>query len=70
MRVDINGVNLAIRNAGSINTRITPMADKSADGLYMIEVREGSEWRPILTDVKRNIAESIVASSVNKVLLG
>lgn len=70
MRVDINGVNLAIRNAGSINTRITPMSDKSADGLYMIEVREGSEWRPILTDVKRNIAESIVASSVNKVLLG
>ncbi len=71
MTADINEAVQKIKQVGTRNARIVPMSGQSAlDGRQQLEIREGSEWRPIVTGITRKMAEDILAQAVNRVLLG
>jgi len=69
--VSIADAELQIKAAGRSNVRIVPMAGQSVqDGYHQIEVNVGNEWKPVLTDIKKPIAESVVSQALNRVICG
>ena len=60
-----------IKSVGEANVRAVPMHGQSVqDGQYQIEIQEGSTWTPIVTSVKKQVAESIINQAINRVILG
>lgn len=71
MNIDFNSTNVAIKKAGKSNVRIIPMAGQSiTEGEYQIEINNNGIWSPVLTSVKKQIAEQIVSQALNRVILG
>jgi hypothetical protein len=71
MTVNMNETIQKIKKVGEANVRSVPMQGQSVqDGQYQIEIREGSTWTPIVTGVKKQVAESIISQAVNRVILG
>lgn len=69
--VSVAEAEVKIKAAGRTNVRIVPMSGQSIqDGYHQVEVNEGGNWKPVLTDVKRAIAESVVNQALNKVICG
>lgn len=68
--ININEAIQRIRQAGSKNVRCVPMAGQPVmDGDYQIEILNDT-WSPIVTGVKKKIAEDLIAQATNKVILG
>lgn len=60
-----------IKTAGAKNVRVVPMSGQPVNtGLYMVEVRQGSNWVGIVDGVSKAVAEGIVSQAVNRVILG
>ena len=60
-----------IKVAGKTNVRIVPMEGQSIqDGNHQIEVCLEGKWTPVLINVKRSMAESVVNQALNKVICG
>jgi hypothetical protein len=71
MTANINEAIQKIKQVGASNARIVPEPGQSAvDGNHRIEVREVTGWVPVVTGIKRKMAEDIVAQAVNRVILG
>ena len=71
MTVNINEAIAKIKQVGQTNTRIVPMAGQSVlDGKCQIEVREGGSWNAVASGLTQRMAEELVASASNKVILG
>ena len=70
MPVNINSVVEEIKKVGQSNVRIVPMPGSTVDGLQMIEVRSGSEWKCVAENVSRSIANDLVRQASNRVILG
>lgn len=71
MSLDVNSATQEIKKAGATNVRITPMAGQSiTEGDYQIEVNRNGMWSPIMTGVKKPIAEQVVNHALNKVICG
>lgn len=54
-----------LRQAGKKNIRIVQQQEECT-----IEVNNGSSWSPVLSGIKKDLAEDIVQQSVGNVLLG
>ena len=60
-----------IKVAGRTNVRIVPMAGQSIqDGNHQVEVFIEGQWAPVLINIKKPMAESIVNQALNKVICG
>lgn len=60
-----------IKSAGAKNVRVVPMTGQPVNtGLYVIEVRQGSNWVGIVDGVTKAVAEGIVTQAVNRVICG
>lgn len=60
-----------IKAAGAKNVRVVPMAGQPVmTGLYMIEVKQGTNWVGIVDGVTKAVAEGIVTQAVNRVICG
>lgn len=71
MAVDVNNATLAIKRVGATNVRITPMSGQSiTEGDYQIEINQSGNWSPVVTGVKRMIAEQIVSQALNRTICG
>jgi hypothetical protein len=71
MTVDVTSATVAIKNAGAVNVRVTPMPGQSiTEGDYQIEIKNGQNWSTVMTGVKKVIAEQIVAQALNRVICG
>jgi len=71
MPININEAIQKIKKAGATSVRTIPMSGESVDGGdYQIEIQVGSSWEPIVTGVKKSMAEDIVRQATNRVLLG
>jgi len=71
MSLNMNEANQQIKKAGENNVRAVPMAGQSVQGGdYQIEIREGTNWTPVMTGVQKQVAESIINQAVNRVILG
>jgi hypothetical protein len=69
--IDVNSAIQMIKQVGSSRVRAVPMPDQNVmDGNYQIEVKEDSGWRPIVTGIKKRIAEDIITQATNRVILG
>ena len=69
--ININEAIAKIKQVGSKNVRIVPMAGQTiTHGLHKIEVQTGSVWVGIVENLPKSAAESIVNQAVNKVILG
>lgn len=40
------------------------------NGNYQIEIYDGGSWRPLVTGVKKAMAEDIIKQALNRVILG
>ena len=70
MPINVNEAIQRIKQAGSTGVRAVPMPNQPvADGDYQIEVMDNG-WIPIMTGIKKKIAEDIISQAVNKVILG
>jgi len=71
MAVDVNTATRQIKEVGATNVRITPMSGQSVmEGDHQIEINQNGTWSPIVTGVKRTIAEQIVSQALNRVICG
>lgn len=71
MSINLNETTTAIKKAGAANVRVVPMKGQTIDGDHQIEVQPNpGTWQPILTGIKKSMAESIVRDATNRVLLG
>lgn len=71
MPINVNEAIQQIKRVGSTSARAVPMPGQSVtEGDYQIEINEGGSWRPIVTGIKKKIAEDIISQAVNKVILG
>lgn len=69
--INVNEAIQKIKKVGQTNARAVPMPGQSvADGNYQIEIKEGSSWHPIVTGIKKRMAEDLINQAVNKVILG
>jgi len=60
-----------IKQVGSSNVRCVPMPGNDAlNGNYQIEIYDGGSWRPLVTGVKKAMAEDIIKQALNRVILG
>lgn len=66
MTADINQAIAKIKLVGSVNTRIIQEGDSKCS----IEVRENNQWQKMVSGVTQQMAEQIVASATNRVILG
>jgi len=68
---NVNAISQSIKEAGSKNVRILPMAGQAiTEGDYQIEVNQSGNWVPIVSGIKKVIAEQIVSQALNKVICG
>lgn len=67
--VNMNEAIRKIRSVGPQSVRAVPMPDQPVDGDYQIEINNGG-WEPIVTGVKKQMAEDIIRQATNRVLLG
>ena len=72
MAINVNEAVQKIKAKGSKNVRIVPMTGQSiSDGDYQIELMEaGSTWQPLVSGIKKKMAEDLVNQAINKVILG
>lgn len=71
MPININEAIQKIKQAGAQAVRTVPMPGQSVDGGdYQIEIQVGNSWQPVVTGVKKPMAEDIVRQATNRVLLG
>lgn len=70
MPINLSETSAKIRSVGARNVRIVPVLGERVDGLQQIEILEGSTWSAILSGVSKKIAEDIVATACNRVILG
>lgn len=69
--VNVSGATVAIKKAGATNVRVTPMPGQNiTDGEHQIEICEGGKWSPIVSGLKKAIAEQIVSQALNRVICG
>jgi hypothetical protein len=69
--VDLNEAIQKIKQVGASNARAVPMAGQSVnDGNYQIEICENGNWRSVVSNVKKQMAEDIIQQAVNRVILG
>lgn len=60
-----------IKKAGATNVRMTPMSGQSSiDGLYQIEIREGSTWSTIAEGLPQSTAGDLIKQATSRVILG
>jgi len=71
MPINVNEAIQRIKQAGSNGVRAVPMPNQHvADGDYQIEVKTNETWTPIVTGIKKKIAEDIISQATNRVILG
>lgn len=71
MSVSISEAVSAIKKAGAINTRISQMPGATIDGLHQIEIQSApGVWTPVVTGLKRQMAENLIKEATNRVILG
>lgn len=71
MAININEIVETIKKNGVHKSRLVPMPGQSPiDGLYQIEISEGSGWNPIVTGIKKSMGEDILKTASNRVILG
>lgn len=71
MSINVNEAVATIKKVGANNTRVIQMPNQSLDGLHQIEVQlNPGVWQPILTGIKKTMAENIVREATNRVILG
>lgn len=69
--ININEAIQKIKSAGATSVRTVPMTGQAVDGGdYQIEIKTGDSWSPIVTGVKKPMAEDIMRQATNRVLLG
>jgi len=69
--MNLNEAIKKIKKVGASNVRVVPMPNQSIkDGDHQVEIKEGSNWLPIVTGIKKQMAENLVSQAVNKVILG
>lgn len=69
--VNVSEAITKIKTVGSGCVRSVPMPNQPyADGDYQIEIKQEGQWTPIVTGVKKHIAESIIQQALNRVILG
>lgn len=60
-----------IKAGGAKNVRVLPEKGQSInDGNYQIEILENGNWLPLVSGIKKKMAEDIVQQAINKVILG
>jgi hypothetical protein len=60
-----------IKAAGANNARAVPMSGQSvANGDYQIEIKESNSWKVVMSGIKKQMAEDLIAQAVNRVILG
>lgn len=71
MAIDVNGAIQKIKAVGATNVRMLPMLGQNIqEGDYQIEVKDGTAWLPIVTGVKRTLAEQIIGQALNRTICG
>lgn len=71
MPLNLNEVINSIKKVGASAVRTVPMSGENVnDGNYQIEIRSGDMWTPIVTGVKKPMAEDIIRQAVNRVIIG
>lgn len=71
MNIDVSKASLAIKEAGANNVRVTPMPGQSiTEGDHQIEIKKGESWSPVVSGIKKIIAEQIVSQALNRVICG
>jgi nitrate reductase beta subunit len=69
--LNVNEAIQKIKSIGASNVRIVPMAGQPINsGDHQIEIKSGANWEPIVSGVKKKMAEDIVNQAINKVILG
>ena len=69
--MNLNDAVQKIKKAGTAKVRIIPMSGSNINtGDYQIEVLEESSWHPILSGIKKQMAEDLVAQATNRVICG
>lgn len=68
--LNLNEATQQIKRAGAANVRVLPMPGQNVNtGDYQIEIND-SGWRPVVSGLKKDIAESIVEKALNRVICG
>lgn len=70
MPANINEAIQKIKAVGPNSVRIMPMAGQPIDGDHQVEINATGSWVPVVTGIKRSMAEDIVRQATNRVLLG
>lgn len=70
MSINLSEASAKIRQAGARNVRSVPVPGEKVDGLYQIEILEGASWTTVLSGVPKKIAEDLIATACNRVILG
>jgi len=73
MAINVNEAVQKIKAKGAKNVRIVPMTGQSiSDGDYQIELMEAgsNNWQPLVSGIKKKMAEDLVSQAINKVILG
>ena len=70
MSTNISEASAKIRQVGSRNVRAVPMPGERVDGQYQIEVLENGGWSAVLVGTTKKIAEDIIATACNRIILG
>lgn len=60
-----------IKQVGTTNVRSVPMqGNDPVNGQYQIEIYDGGTWKPLVTGLKKAMAEDIIKQALNRVILG
>jgi len=71
MAINLNETIQKIKKAGVNNVRAVPMAGQNVNtGQYMIEIKEGNAWVPIVEGIPRVTADNIIQQATNRVICG
>jgi hypothetical protein len=73
MAINVNEAVQKIKAKGAKNVRIVPMNGQSiSGGDYQIELMETDSkiWQPLVSGIKKKMAEDLVNQAINKVILG